>query len=97
MDNMDFSRHRFCPESEEKPFNRSLIDTACRSDGVYVFDFHPIHLLLNTQIPNTTWLEETDFLLANKLQCFDTTVTAHDPSSTNLSARCGQRPVTACR
>lgn len=53
MDNLDFSRSRFFPNSKEKPFARSLIENACRPDGLYVFDFHPIHLVLNT--PNPEW------------------------------------------
>ena len=53
MDNLDFSRTRFSPSSKVQPFARSLIETACSSDGFYVFDFHPIHLVLNT--PNPEW------------------------------------------
>lgn len=47
MDNLDFCRQDFF-ERDEKPFSRSLIDNALEQDGIYVFDFHPIHLLLNT-------------------------------------------------
>lgn len=53
MDNLDFSRGRFWPEFREKPFSRSLIDQAIASDSLSVFDFHPIHLMLNT--PNPDW------------------------------------------
>ncbi len=53
MDNLDFSRSRFWPEREEQPFAHSLIETALGQDGFYLFDFHPIHLLLNT--PNPDW------------------------------------------
>jgi len=53
MDNLDFSRNRFAPERQEQPFAPSLIETACQPDGLYVFDFHPIHLMLNT--PNPDW------------------------------------------
>ena len=67
MDNLDFSRHRFCPETKEKPFDRSLIDTACRRDGVYVFDFHPIHLLLNTPNPEWYLARRDDFLAGERL------------------------------
>lgn len=56
MDNMDFSRSRFTPGIKEKPFNPALIKTACEADGFYVFDFHPIHLVLNS--PNPEWYAE---------------------------------------
>lgn len=51
MDNMDFSRSRFWGAAAEKPFARNLIDKALVEEGLYVFDFHPIHLLLNTPDP----------------------------------------------
>jgi hypothetical protein len=52
-DNLDFSRKRFWPESSERPFAESLIETAVNDNGLYVFDFHPIHLLLNS--PDADW------------------------------------------
>jgi hypothetical protein len=51
MDNLDFSRHRFAANASQTPFARSLIDTVVDVQGVYVFDFHPIHLMLNTPGP----------------------------------------------
>lgn len=48
MDNMDFSRHRFSKDASVTPFSPHLIQQAIQEDGLYVFDFHPIHLLLNT-------------------------------------------------
>lgn len=48
MDNMDFSCGHFWDGEVEKPFAASFISNALEDDGVYVFDFHPIHLLLNT-------------------------------------------------
>jgi hypothetical protein len=53
MDNLDFTRKRFWPERAEEPFSLALIESALHDDGLYVFDFHPIHLLLNT--PNAGW------------------------------------------
>jgi hypothetical protein len=47
MDNLDFSAPRFWPDAPE-PFAREVIDRAVEGDGVYVFGFHPIHLLLNS-------------------------------------------------
>jgi len=48
MDNMDFSATCFWKEEADGPFSDTMIETALGDDGVYVFDFHPIHLLLNT-------------------------------------------------
>ena len=50
MDNMDFSQRRFWPNAVA-PFSASYIERALHEDGLYVFDFHPIHLLLNTPHP----------------------------------------------
>ena len=66
MDNLDFSRSRFAPERKERPFARSLLDTACRTDGLYVFDFHPIHLLLNTPDPDWYSARRAAFLAGEK-------------------------------
>lgn len=48
MDNLDFSHARFWPESAHVPFSTSLIDAALEGDALYIFDFHPIHLMLNS-------------------------------------------------
>jgi Polysaccharide deacetylase len=52
MDNLDFSRRRFSPERGETPFAAELIAQAVAADGFHVFDFHPIHLLLNSPDPD---------------------------------------------
>jgi len=52
-DNMDFSSPHFWDDQIEPPFSDKLIEIALEKDGVYVFDFHPVHLLLNT--PNRDW------------------------------------------
>jgi hypothetical protein len=67
MDNLDFSRSRFAPEREERPFARPLIEAACRPNGLYVFDFHPIHLVLNTPDPNWYAARRSRFLAGEKL------------------------------
>lgn len=48
MDNMDFSSSCFWKEGADGPFLDKVIKNALIDDGIYVFDFHPIHLLLNT-------------------------------------------------
>lgn len=48
MDNMDFSSPCFWGEEADGPFSERMIETALGDDGIYVFDFHPVHLLLNT-------------------------------------------------
>jgi hypothetical protein len=48
MDNMDFSSGHFWKDQVEGQFSDRLIEIALGDDGVYVFDFHPVHLLLNT-------------------------------------------------
>lgn len=48
MDNLDFSHKRFWVDSAHQPFATSLIETALKGDALYIFDFHPIHLMLNS-------------------------------------------------
>lgn len=48
MDNLDFSFGDFWPELPVAPFNRELLEVAVAGPGPYVFDFHPVHLLLNS-------------------------------------------------
>jgi len=48
MDTLDISRSLFWPSSNHRPFDTELIDRALNSDGLFVFDFHPVHLMLNT-------------------------------------------------
>lgn len=47
MDNLDFSGPRFYPDAPA-PFSRELITRSLAGDGIYVYAFHPIHLLLNS-------------------------------------------------
>jgi hypothetical protein len=47
MDNMDFSFGDFWPDAPA-PFAREQLELATREPGLYVFDFHPIHLMLNS-------------------------------------------------
>src|SRR5579884_1313245 len=65
MDNLDFSQSRFWPGSEHVPFAEQVIDRALADDGVYVFDFHPVHLLLNSTSANA-YLERRDAFLAGE-------------------------------
>ncbi len=48
MDNMDFCTTVNWPALGHKPFAREIIDRALDEPGLYVFDFHPLHLALNT-------------------------------------------------
>ena len=48
MDTMDFSFGDYWPDVSAAPFAREWLETAVREPGLYVFDFHPIHLLLNS-------------------------------------------------
>jgi polysaccharide deactylase WbmS-like protein len=48
MDTMDFSFGDYWPDDGGGPFGRELLETTTREPGLYVFDFHPIHLMLNS-------------------------------------------------
>lgn len=48
MDNMDFWMPKNWPELAHQPFRRDLIEVALGSTDLFVFDFHPLHIALNT-------------------------------------------------
>jgi hypothetical protein len=48
MDSLDLGRSQFQPAGDNRVFDELLIERATSAGGLYVFDFHPIHLLLNT-------------------------------------------------
>lgn len=48
MDNMDFCMPENWPALGHEPFSPSLIERALSNEGLYVFDFHPLHIALNT-------------------------------------------------
>jgi len=51
MDTFDISRQRFWPDDDVQPFDTALIGRALAPEGLYVFDFHPVHIMLNTPTP----------------------------------------------
>ena len=51
MDTFDISRQVFWTGSENHPFDKKLISRALGAEGIHVFDFHPVHVMLNTPHP----------------------------------------------
>jgi hypothetical protein len=49
MDNMDFWTGKNWPELRHQPFGKDVIRRAVDGDSLYVFDFHPLHIALNTR------------------------------------------------
>lgn len=70
MDNLDFSAQRFWPDSPE-PFDPRVIDRAIAGDGVYVFGFHPIHLLLNSPDAETYFALREGWRLGQKKESLE--------------------------
>jgi hypothetical protein len=68
MDNLDFSFSRFWPGVPHEPFADDLIERALLDDGVYVWDFHPIHLLLNSTSPDAYEQRRAAFLEGVRLE-----------------------------
>ena len=48
MDNSDFNRPDYGMAGDLGIFDPRIIETAVRGNALYVFDFHPVHYLLNT-------------------------------------------------
>ncbi len=68
MDTLDISFARHWPDSSHKPFSRELLETAGSGDGIYVFAFHPIHLLLNSGSPDTYLAGRDEFISGTPLE-----------------------------
>jgi hypothetical protein len=72
MDNLDFSLRRFWPGATHRPFDPALIETVLTREGLYVFDFHPVHLLLNSTAADA-YFERRDAFVAgaplDELRC----------------------------
>jgi hypothetical protein len=49
MDNMDFWMANSWPKLGHHPFAPTVISRALGGDGLFVFDFHPLHVALNTR------------------------------------------------
>jgi hypothetical protein len=49
MDNLDFWMVPNWPELAHIPFKRNIIEEAMTDEALYVFDFHPLHIVLNTR------------------------------------------------
>jgi hypothetical protein len=47
MDNLDFSAQRFWND-DPAPFDPNLVGRSLNDDGLYVWAFHPIHIMLNS-------------------------------------------------
>lgn len=52
MDNMDFWANVNWPGLAHEPFSSRWIEQAVAGSALYVFDFHPVHLALNTRTPD---------------------------------------------
>jgi hypothetical protein len=48
MDNMDLCMAKNWPGLNHEPFNPDIVRVATEQEGLFVFDFHPIHIALNT-------------------------------------------------
>jgi hypothetical protein len=48
MDNLDLTMARYWPELRHQPLATDALESALAGDSLYVFDFHPLHVCLNT-------------------------------------------------
>lgn len=48
MDNLDFTLPEGWPDWRHRPFSPDIIERALAGDSLYLFDFHPLHIMLNT-------------------------------------------------
>lgn len=48
MDNLDLTMAKYWSHERHQPFNSRILEEAVYGKGLYVFDFHPLHVSLNT-------------------------------------------------
>lgn len=48
MDNLDLTMEEYWRELDHKPLCPDVVSRAMQNDALYVFDFHPLHISLNT-------------------------------------------------
>lgn len=73
MDNMDFWTAKNWPDIGHVPFSERLIRMAVEQDGLFVFDFHPLHIALNTRGPED-YAAVKEKIVTNGASPFDLTV-----------------------
>lgn len=70
MDNMDFWTTKNWPDIEHKPFSQNVIDAALEQEGLFVFDFHPLHIALNTR-NHTDYGDVKDKIIQDRISPFE--------------------------
>jgi len=48
MDNLDLTMEEYWKDAGHKPLSAEVVTQALRDEALYVFDFHPVHVTLNT-------------------------------------------------
>lgn len=70
MDNMDFWMSQNWTDISHTPFNRDVIKVAIDSDELFVFDFHPLHIALNTN-NSKSYSDVREKIINNHVSPFD--------------------------
>jgi hypothetical protein len=70
MDSLDFTMPFNWPQLGHKPFANDIIARSLESEGLFVFDFHPLHIILNTSsYPQYRSVRES--IVSRSRSCFD--------------------------
>lgn len=70
MDSMDFTMKEGWPGLRHSPFSADVVINAVEGKGLYVFDFHPLHISLNTS-DRQDYAKIKDALLSENKSPFD--------------------------
>lgn len=70
MDNMDFWMVKNWPDINHVPFDKDIIRRAVSGNDLYVFDFHPLHIALNTR-SHEDYVKVKDDIVQGKASPFD--------------------------
>lgn len=70
MESMDFTFSYNWPELRHEPFDASVIDKSLTEPGLYVYDFHPLHVAMNTS-SFTQYQSVRDDVVSGRVSPFD--------------------------
>jgi len=76
MDNMDFCMTQNWPGLEHTVFDDRVIDAALTGRGLFVFDFHPLHIALNTRT-HADYSRVRESIVSGGVSPFDLTFPGH--------------------
>ena len=96
MDSLELGRAQYQADPDSRPFDDRYIERATTIPGLYVFDFHPFHLFLNTRTLTSTRRRATNFALGRICRTSAMAATVQRAFLTRCASRCAAPGWRAC-